>query len=128
MPVSGFSHVSITVSDLDASRAWYARALGWTELMAGRTDTTTFAVGVVPEAATVVLRTHDEPVTGRFDERRVGLDHASFAMATADDLRELEERLRAMGATLSPVKETPAAHVLSFRDPDGVALEAYLPL
>lgn len=127
MPVSGFSHVSITVSDLDASRAWYARALGWTEVMTSRTESTTFAVGQVPEGATVVLRMHDEPVAGRFDERHVGLDHASFAVATSEDLRELEGRLQAMGASVSSPKETPTARVLSFRDPDNIALEAYLP-
>ncbi|HEX7354144.1 MAG TPA: VOC family protein [Mycobacteriales bacterium] len=128
MAVAGFSHVNLTVSDLDRSRAWYARAVGWTELMAARTDTTTYAVGQVPGGAILVLRTHDEPAADAFDPRRVGLDHVSFAVASVADLSELEQTLQSMGATVSPIEQTPTAHVLSFRDCDGIALEAYLPL
>lgn len=128
MALAGFSHISLTVSDLDGSRSWYSQALGWTELMGGRTDTTTFAVGQLPGGATVVLRTHDAPLTDPFDARRPGLDHASFAVTAEEDLTEIEQRLQAMGATVSPIRRLPTAHVLSFRDRDGIALEVYLSL
>jgi catechol 2,3-dioxygenase-like lactoylglutathione lyase family enzyme len=43
MPLRAVSHVSLTVTDLDRSRAWYTEVLGWTEQAQGRGETTIFA-------------------------------------------------------------------------------------
>lgn len=125
MTFTGYSHVSITVTDLDQSRKWYSDVLGWTEMMEGRTDTTTYVIGSLAEGATVVLRVHDTPISDHFDERRPGLDHASFGVEAESDLHELEERLRAANATFTPTQDVGYAQVLTFRDPDNIALEAF---
>jgi glyoxylase I family protein len=123
MPISAISHVSLTVSDLDASKAWYAEVLGWTELMPGRTATTAFSYGVVPGNVAVVLRQHDEPASGEFDPRRPGLDHLSFEVAELADLQGMEKRLQALGSDFTPTVEAPFGYQLTARDPDGTALE-----
>ena len=43
MSIQGISHIGLTVRDLNASSEWYSTVLGWTQLMQGSTDTTTFA-------------------------------------------------------------------------------------
>ena len=125
MTFTGYSHVSITVTDLDKSRTWYSNVLGWTPMMEGRTDTTTYAIGTLSEGAMVVLRVHDTPIGDHFDERRPGLDHVSFGVEAESDLHELEERLRSANATFTPAQDVGYAQVLTFRDPDNIALEAF---
>jgi len=127
MAISGVSHVSLTVGDLARSAAWYRDVLGWQQLSDGRSDTTTFAYGTLPGGTTLVLRVHDEPIEGLFDERRPGLDHLSLAASEIGDLREVEARLAAAGATYTPVQVLPFASVLAFRDPDNIALELFGP-
>jgi glyoxylase I family protein len=127
MPISAVSHISLTVSDLEASKAWYAEILGWRELMPGRTDTTTFAYGVLPGEIAIVLRQHDEPETSGFDPRRPGLDHLSLAVSEPDDLTRIEDRLRARDADFTATVQAPFGHQLTLRDPDGTALELICP-
>jgi len=125
MPITGVSHISLTVTDLARSGEWYREALGWTSAMEGRSDTTTFAYGMLPDGTTIVLRVHDEPADAVFDERRAGLDHLSLVATDADDLAAVESRLAALGTTYTPVQELPFGRVLAFRDPDNIALELF---
>lgn len=126
MSLGGVSHVSLTVSDLDRSCSWYADVLEWNELVRGRGETTVFAHGVLPGGLNVVLREHEGVGAGVFDETRPGLDHLSFAAETMADLDLLAERLAAAGAVFTPKQELPFGWLLSFRDPDNIALEAML--
>lgn len=124
MPITAVSHVSITVSDLNRSERWYAEVLGWSKQATGRSDTTTFAYGLLPGDVAIVLRQHDVPESSGFDERRPGLDHLSFAVAELDDLASVEAILQSRGDPFTPVMAMPPhGHQLTFRDPDGVALE-----
>ena len=59
----------------------------------------------------------------RFDEDRVGLDHLSFTVAGADELRASVAVLDELGIAHEPVKDTGPLSILEFRDPDGIALE-----
>lgn len=99
MAFAGVSHVSITVSDLDASRSWYGQILGWNQVLESRTDSTTYAIGLLGDGTALVLRAHDAPLTGAFDERRPGLDHLSLAVTSEDDLSDLEAKLATAKAT-----------------------------
>jgi catechol 2,3-dioxygenase-like lactoylglutathione lyase family enzyme len=123
MALEGVSHVSMTVADLERSKAWYAAVLDWNCLSDGRSDTTTFAYGTLPGGTTIVLRVHDEPQETTFDERRVGLDHLSFTATDEADLATVEERVRAQGTTFTPMQDASFGKVLPFRDPDNIALE-----
>ncbi|ONH27740.1 VOC family protein [Pseudofrankia asymbiotica] len=126
MPPSGVSHVGLTVTDLNRSCAWYAEVLGWKELLRDRGDTTSFAHGVLPGGLSLVLREHDQRVVEPFDEKRPGLDHLSFSVETEADLDELEKNLTAVGASFTPKRELPYGWLLTFRDPDNIALEVML--
>ncbi|MBL7497388.1 VOC family protein [Frankia sp. CNm7] len=126
MALTGVSHLSLTVTDLDRSAAWYGEVLDWKELVRDRGDTTTFAHGVLPGGLSVVLRQHDQGIADAFDETRPGLDHLSFSVEEPADLERLEARLTEAGAVFTPTRELPFGRVLAFRDPDNIALEAFL--
>lgn len=126
MPLSGVSHVSLTVSDLNRSCAWYTEVLEWKEQVRGRSDTTSFAHGVLPHGLSIVLREHDQGGRDPFDETRPGLDHLSLSVETMADLDKLEESLTKAGAQFTPKRELPFGWLLTFRDPDNIALEAML--
>ena len=125
MSITGISHVSITVADLDRSKRWYEEVLEWNCRMEDRSDTTTFAYGTLPGGTTIVLRVHDEPAETTFDERRVGLDHLSLTATDPNDLSLVDGRLRAAGATFTPTQDAPFGKILAFRDPDNIALELF---
>lgn len=126
MPLSGVSHVSLTVRDLKRSCAWYTEVLEWREQVRGRGDTTSFAHGVLPSGLSVVLREHDQGSRAPFDETRPGLDHLSLSVETLADLDKLEESLAKAGTEFTPKRELSFGWLLAFRDPDNIALEALL--
>ena len=136
IPVTGFSHVRLTVTDLARSRAFYDALFGWDvayEVPADADDATREALGFLFGGIVYAfpgglfgLR----PVaaeTDAFSEDRVGLDHLSLAVASRADLDAALEALDALGARHGQVKDLGAISILEFRDPDGVALELSAP-
>ena len=135
-------HLALTVTDVDRSVPWYERVLELEEV-SRREDPETGMCKVVLRAPgdgfAVVLVQHPDVVrpgaandTGArwadFDERRTGLDHVAFKVASRDELRHWEERLACYGVTYSPSKESrtmPGSEVVVFRDPDGIQLEVW---
>ncbi len=67
---SGISHVVFSVTDLDPSKNWYERVLGWQQLVAGEDAGTRFAVGAMAGNFLVGLRQHPNGSGDRFDPRR----------------------------------------------------------
>ena len=55
---TGVAHISLTVTDLERSKAWYAELLGWQEVMAGESGQVLFSVGALPGGQVVALRQH----------------------------------------------------------------------
>lgn len=125
---SGFSHLGLTVSDIEKSKQWYADVLGW-QVMMEDTDAETgihFAFGFLGPVG-LGLRAHPSGDAGdSFAPSRLGLDHASFSVASREVLEEWVSHLEEKGATFSPIVEAPYGAVLSFKDPDGIALEAFV--
>ena len=137
-------HLALTVTDVDRSVPWYERVLELEEV-GRREDPETGIRKVVLRAPgdgfAVVLVQHPEVVrpgapmseTGvrwasDFDERRTGLDHVAFRVASRAELRHWEERLAAYGVTYSGSKQSrtmPGSEVVVFRDPDGIQLEVW---
>ena len=122
---SGVSHVSLTVTDVERAKQWYRRVLGWQQVMEGEEDGTTFAVGLVSGNVLVGFRRHAEAAGGGFDPRRTGLDHLAFAVESRDQLSAWEQRLANLDVSFSETVDAPYGHVLSFKDPDGIALELF---
>ena len=62
---------------------------------------------------------------GDFSEYRVGLDHVSFGVADRGELEKWASRLDELGIDHGEIKDASYGSGLSFRDPDGIALEFF---
>jgi catechol 2,3-dioxygenase-like lactoylglutathione lyase family enzyme len=121
------THVAVTVTDLAASESWYTKLLGVEPVLAEDTGPfhhvvfqlggTLFGLHAFPKLTT------QEP----FDERRPGLDHIAFGVASRDELVEWEARLDALDIAHGGIVDAHYGSGLSFRDLDNIALEIFAP-
>jgi len=121
------THVAITVTDLEASEAWYTKVLGVAPVL--DEDTGPFR-HIVYLLGNTLLGLHgfaDLVATEPFNERRPGLDHISFGVATRRELVEWAERLDVLGIAHGEINDAGYGSGLSFRDPDNIALELFAP-
>jgi glyoxylase I family protein len=134
IPVSGFAHVRLTVTDIARSRAFYERVFGLPvafEVPADADAATREQLhflygGVIFQLGSGLLGLRPVAPDGdRFSEDRVGLDHLSFAVADRAALHDAAGRLDELGVPHGEVKDLGRAAILEFRDPDGIALELY---
>jgi catechol 2,3-dioxygenase-like lactoylglutathione lyase family enzyme len=70
----------------------------------------------------VGLVEHPDNSGERFDERRSGLDHLSFAVARREDLEAFARRLSELGFQ-ARILDTEVASVIVLRDPDNIQIE-----
>jgi glyoxylase I family protein len=73
------------------------------------------------------LHTHTQPASGTFDERHTGLDHVAFACSGRNELQQWADRLNDLGISHGGIKDATYGSGVSFRDPDGIALEFFAP-
>ena len=134
IPVDGFAHVRLTVTDIARSRAFYDQVFALPvafEIPADADEETRQQLGflyggVIYHLGTSLLGLRPvAPSSDRFDEDRVGLDHLSFRVANRDALHAAAARLDELGVPHGGVKDIGIALLLEFRDPDGIALELY---
>lgn len=122
---TGAHHVSLTVTDLDRSRKFYRQVVGLTETLRAA-DRVALHDGT---AGFILLPAPDgvPPEVRRFDERRTGLDHLAFRVASPDAVHEAAAHLDACGVPHSGVKpgRLPDSQLVVFRDPDNIQLEFY---
>jgi glyoxylase I family protein len=120
-------HVALTVTDIEASAAWYSDLFGFVELVrdehAGGSGGHAVVLGPQDWSMFIVLNHH--PTNGKeaFDPTRTGLDHVGFAMPDRATLVEWESRLTEKGITHSPVTDHDWGSSLNFRDPDEMQLQ-----
>ena len=134
IPVRSFSHVRLTVSDIDRSRAFYDDVFGLPvafEVPADADEATRDQLwwlygGVVYALGDSLLGLRPVGVD-RFDEDRTGLDHLSFAVDSRADLDAAVAVLDERGIAHGGVKDIGVGAILEFRDPDGIALELFAP-
>jgi len=121
-------HVALTVSDLNRSVPWYRALIGTEPVIDEDTDPdmhhTVFLVG----GTLVGLHQHGtRPPDDGFSEFRVGLDHVSFGVADRGELERWALRLDELGIDHGGIKDATYGSGVSFRDPDGIALEFFAP-
>ena len=134
IPITGFSHVRITVTDIARSRHFYDDVLGLPvafELPADADQDTKDQLwwlfgGVVYEVPGGFFGLRPvAPAGDKFSEDRAGLDHISFAVPTREALATAAGRLDELGIAHDGVKDIGIGYLLEFRDPDGIALELW---
>lgn len=121
------THVALTVSDLPASVEWYRRLVGADPVLdedTGPFHHTVFALG----DTLLGLHSFPDPVSGPdFDPRRPGLDHLAFGVADRAELKRWQDRLDELGVETAGIVDAHYGSGLSFKDPDGLALELFCP-
>jgi Lactoylglutathione lyase and related lyases len=133
-PLAGLHHFSPTVTDVEASVAWYQRVLGLERVQPKfphhGNEETGYAVLLMDAAAGIAIGLHhNEANRGEaFDETRTGLDHIGISVPNRSDLDSWAAWLDSLDVRHSGVTDTddPVKYsVLVFRDPDNIQLELF---
>lgn len=122
---TGFSHVSLSVTDLETSRRWYIDVLDFAELAVLEDENFTEQLLFHASGFALGLQQHHSNDGSPFTPERTGLDHLSFAVADSVELAAWSERLTALGVKHSPIADTGFGQVLCLRDPDDIQLELF---
>jgi len=123
------THVALTVRDLSVSVPWYEALLDAEPVLDEDTDPdfhhTVYLLG---NNTLLGLHQHATPaLVANFSEFRVGLDHVAFGCADRVELEKWARRLDELGVAHGEIKDAGYGSGLSFRDPDGIALEFFAP-
>lgn len=124
-----FTHVALTVRDLSVSVPWYEALLGAKPVLDEDTDPDMHHNVYLLAGGTLLgLHQHKTPAPqGAFSEYRVGLDHIAFGCASRQELEQWAHRLDDLGIKHGGIKDASYGSGVSFRDPDGIALEFFAP-
>ncbi|HEU0132173.1 MAG TPA: VOC family protein [Mycobacteriales bacterium] len=125
--LTGYSHVGLSVTDVDRSAQWYVDVLGFVMVMP--TDGEGFQRRLLAHPASgqfLGITRHDASTGTAFSEHVAGLDHLAFGVADRDELVAWERHLAGKGVRYSPIQDTFYGSVLSFRDPDDIQLELFV--
>jgi len=125
----GLAHVALTVQDAEVSGPWYRRLLDSDPVVDEHTDAGYRHLVWVLDGGTLLgIHQHQRGVPAEpFTEFRVGLDHVGFGVANRAELEKWVDRLNALGIRHGGIADAGYGSGLSFRDPDGIALEFFAP-
>jgi catechol 2,3-dioxygenase len=112
--------VSLTVADLDRSRAFYERAIG---LRASELDDGTLALGVAGERPLIELR--GDSSAPHLNRRAPGLYHLAILVPTRLDLAFALARLAETRWPLDGASDHLVSEAVYLSDPDGNGIEIY---
>ena len=124
----GINHVAVTVTDLSVSVPWYSRLFDADAVL--DEDTGPFRHVVFALDGGMLFGLHAFPngtPSSGFDPRRAGLDHVSFACASRSELEGWQNQLDKLGIAHGGIVDSHYGSGLSFKGPDGVALEFFAP-
>ena len=127
-PFPPLTHVALTVRNLAVSVPWYGALLDATPMIDEDTDGGFHHLVYLVGNTLIGLHQHTRPALDeRFSEFRVGLDHVAFGCADRAELRKWALRLDELGIEHGEIKDAHYGSGVSFRDPDGIALEFFAP-
>ena len=123
------AHVALTVRDLSVSVPWYEALLDAEPVLDEDTDPDFHHTVYLLGGGTLLgLHQHQRPAPDEpFSAFRVGLDHVAFACADRSELEKWARRLDELGIAHGRIKDATYGSGVSFRDPDGIALEFFAP-
>ena len=124
MDIRAIDHIAINVSEIDKSKDFYGRILGFQPL--NSVDCGEFVIHYyqLPDGSRLELFDYKGNVTGKpRGDSDTGLRHLAFQV---EDVAAHEKRLREAGVVITlPTCDLPnlGARVMLFLDPNGVTLE-----
>jgi catechol 2,3-dioxygenase-like lactoylglutathione lyase family enzyme len=119
--------VALTVRSYEASRPWYTALFGADPVLDENTGPWHHVVWALPGGTLIGIHEHPGKTSSgdAFSEYRIGLDHVSFHCASRTDLEKWSTRLDELGVSHGDIEDAAYGCGLSFRDPDGNALEFF---
>jgi glyoxylase I family protein len=122
-------HIAVTVQSCDASTPWYAALFGSSPVLDEDTGPFRHVVWTLPGGSLIGIHEHHGKTDSQdtFSEYRIGLDHVGFHCGSRDDLQKWEAQLNQLGYAHGGIVDAHYGSGLSFRDPDGNALEFFAP-
>lgn len=124
---TGIHHLAVTVSDLDASTAFYERLFGMPPASELEDDGLRRRLFALPGGVNLGLTEHDPTTEETFTPFRPGMDHLGFGVESRRELEAWADHLTQIGAEHDGIVDAPYGSALSVKDPDGIALEFFLP-
>jgi glyoxylase I family protein len=123
---AGLSHVSLSVRDRDASRAWYQDVLGFRMLEESNEEAYDEWILLHPHTNVVLcLQQHKANRGEEFDPSRTGGDHLGFKVRSRAHLEEWERWFDKLAVDYTPTVDRAYGSVLCFKDPDRFQLELF---
>jgi glyoxylase I family protein len=123
------THVALTVRDLSVSVSWYEALFDAKPVLDEDTDPDSHhTVYLIGNGTLIGLHQHVTPAPSEpFSEFRIGLDHLAFGCSDRAELERWACKLEDLGVQHGGIKDAPYGSGVSFRDPDGIALEFFAP-
>jgi glyoxylase I family protein len=122
------THVALTVRDLSISAPWYEALIDAEPVLDEDTEPAMHHTVYMIGDTLLGLHQHREAAPAeRFSEYRVGLDHVAFGCPDRNALEKWVRKLDELGIEHGGIKDAHYGSGLSFRDPDGIALEFFAP-
>lgn len=123
--IAGFSHLSLSVRDVETSARFYCDTFGFAPLERLDNDRWLEVVLIHPTGVVMSIQQHVGNDGSRFDEVRTGLDHFALRTSTREELVAWVDELRRRGVTTSEVKDAHYGSVVTVRDPDDIQVELF---
>ena len=121
-------HLTLTVTEVDRSAAWYQALLG-PAVAIRRTGPGWVRVRMQWSSGLVIGVTAHErtPAGDAFAHERVGLDHVGLGCRDEAEVRRWARRLDQIGAIRGSVEDVPYGWAVTGRDPDSIPVEFFAP-
>ena len=128
--LTGFHHLTLTVTDIRRAHQFYTEILGLN--VVAEISPTWIVVGN-DQLFFGICEPHNPEQSienDRFNENRVGLDHLSFTVGGRQDLERAQRIFGESGVRHAEIKDIPdfGITVMMFWDPDNIQLELTAPL
>jgi catechol 2,3-dioxygenase-like lactoylglutathione lyase family enzyme len=120
-------HITLSVSDVGASVAWYEALFGPADIVEREGDgwKRTRMTWPALDDLRIAVMSHDTAPEGRFSHLNRGLDHLGFDCTTADQVAAWADKLDTLGFEHGPIEDVPYAWVVTARDPDNIPIEFF---
>ena len=123
IPLSGFHHVKLPVSDVDRSRQWYQRTLGLTTDIEFIEDGVLQGVALAGSGSSSIALRHDPVRAAALS----GFDTLALAVPSRDEIPRWQARLDELGEPHGGVVtgHRGGSVLVGLHDPDGIEIRLY---